>query len=54
MLDVFKQAATQQARGPNQEGMLVMHAFCARSKILVEPPVVVSDDDIEQVANALE
>jgi putrescine aminotransferase len=36
-----------------QEGVLVMHAFCARSKILVEPPVVISDEDIEQVANAL-
>jgi len=36
-----------------RQGLLVMNAFCARSKILVEPPVVISDEEIDEVANIL-
>jgi putrescine aminotransferase len=36
-----------------QAGVLIMNAFCDRTKILVEPPVVISAEQIRAVANAI-
>jgi len=35
------------------DGVLVMNAFCAKSKVLVEPPLVISEADIGEVAEVL-
>ncbi|MBN1295090.1 MAG: aspartate aminotransferase family protein [Candidatus Latescibacteria bacterium] len=37
-----------------RSGVLVMNAFCDRSKILVEPPVCIGDEEITKVITTLE
>jgi len=45
--------ATEIVRACIRRGVLVANAFCDRTRILVEPPLCIADDDVETVRSAL-
>ena len=46
-------ASTAIVQGCAQRGVLVMAAFCDRNRILIEPPLSISDEEVDIVLNAV-